>query len=147
MLVAWYKFINFGVEKSPVLVFACKRAHYLEKTLKTLFERMPHNSEPTRERFEIWVSQDGTNAQVHDLVKNHYPQVRYLQHVDPSPLKKDHPGDAESYYLIARHYQWAMSQVFAQEPDAKHLIVLEEDIEVAMDFFEYMEAGAALMRK
>ena len=138
---------SFNQKVVPVLVFACKRAQYLDKTLKTLLEHMPHHPETDREAYEIWVSQDGTDASVHDLVTRTYPQVRYLQHIDHSALKKDHPGDSDSYYLIARHYGWAFGQIFEKLPEVEHVIVLEEDIEVAPDFFEYMEAGAALMRK
>ncbi len=42
-------------EVVPVIVFACCRVGYLERTLKTLLERMPI----TKTKFEVWVSQDG----------------------------------------------------------------------------------------
>eukprot|EP00802_Teleaulax_amphioxeia_P015419 Tamp_15509.p1 GENE.Tamp_15509~~Tamp_15509.p1 ORF type:complete len:308 (+),score=62.90 Tamp_15509:454-1377(+) len=96
--------------------------------------------------FEVWVSQDGEDRAVKDMVKSKFPQVHYIQHIDRSPLGKASPGESDNYYKIARHYGWGFQQVFA---DARYTwaIVLEDDLEVAPDFFNYMIAGAALLRK
>ena len=130
-------------EVVPVIVFACCRVRYLERTLNTLFERMPKASTTS---FEVWVSQDGEDRAVKDMVKSKFPQVHYIQHIDRSPLGKASPGESDNYYKIARHYGWGFQQVFA---DARYTwaIVLEDDLEVAPDFFNYMIAGAALLRK
>ena len=44
------------------------------------------------------------------------------------------------YHAIARHYKWAIDRAFAQNPLYNEIIILEEDIEVAPDFFDYFDA-------
>ena len=70
-----------------------------------------------------------------------------MQHVDNSPIKKKSGAwEQDSYYKIARHYGWALTKVF-EGGNVEWAIVLEDDLEVAPDFFDYMSAGAELMKK
>jgi hypothetical protein len=112
----------------PIIVFACCRRQYLERTLDTLFARIPQKQGVS---FEVWVSQDGEDPGVKTLLETKYasPRVRYLQHIDHSPLGKSSPGELDSYYKIARHYGWGFGQLFA-DPRYSWAIVLEDDLEV-----------------
>jgi len=99
----------------PVVVMACNRPGYLERTLKALQQRMP-GSLPAgvgggTVSFEIVVSQDGTMQGVSDLMKNKFSDIRFMQHVDDTPLTKQNPGEQDSYYRIARHYGWALDKL------------------------------------
>jgi len=74
---------------------------------------------------------------------------------------EDHAWE-RPYKLLAVHYGWAIEQIFSgevytndnqmdhnrkipQPPMAKRVIILEEDIEIARDFFSYMNATADLL--
>lgn len=126
-----------------MVVLACCRPAYLERTLSTIFQRLPKTGPDT---FEVWVSQDGPHEGVKKLVTEKFPQARYMQHVDGGAVKKASAGEADSYYKIARHYGWCFNQVFA-DARFKYAIVLEDDLEVAPDFFAYMAAGARLLER
>lgn len=91
----------------PVVIMACCRPSYLEKTLVTLTNRLPKDG-----RFKLVVSQDGTHEGVASLMKDKFPSVRFMQHVDDSPIvKKSGAWELDSYYKIARHYGWALGKV------------------------------------
>ena len=64
-----------GDEVIPIIIFACCRERYLERTLQTLFERLPKIEGKS---FEVWVSQDGQHAGVQALVQNKFPQASSL---------------------------------------------------------------------
>ena len=80
----------------PVLVVACCRAAYLRKTLVKLSSLLPP-------AFRIVVSQDGTDADVTQLLQTEFPSALRLQHT---------PSGHSNYEKIARHYGWALGQVF-----------------------------------
>jgi hypothetical protein len=42
----------------------------------------------------------------------------------------------------ARHYGWALRQVMGTDPRLRHVILLEEDLVIAPDFFSYFELAA-----
>eukprot|EP00285_Hemiselmis_virescens_P009317 CAMPEP_0173407986 /NCGR_PEP_ID=MMETSP1356-20130122/68548_1 /TAXON_ID=77927 ORGANISM="Hemiselmis virescens, Strain PCC157" /NCGR_SAMPLE_ID=MMETSP1356 /ASSEMBLY_ACC=CAM_ASM_000847 /LENGTH=218 /DNA_ID=CAMNT_0014369221 /DNA_START=45 /DNA_END=697 /DNA_ORIENTATION=- len=83
---------------------------------------------------------------VSNLMKNKFGDIRFMQHVDNSPLIKANPGEMDSYYKIARHYGWALGKLF-EDQNVPWVIVLEDDLEVAPDLFHYFAAGAELMRQ
>lgn len=50
------------------------------------------------------------------------------------------------YTAIARHYGWALKQMF----DVLHfenVIIIEEDLEIGVDFFEYFKATLPILRQ
>mmetsp|Transcript_49232 Transcript_49232/g.120016 ORF Transcript_49232/g.120016 Transcript_49232/m.120016 type:complete len:309 (+) Transcript_49232:152-1078(+) len=97
-------------------------------------------------KFEIVVSQDGEHTGVQSLMQTKFPQIKHMQHIDKSPVIKHDRSEMDSYYMIARHYGWALGQVFENQ-GVEWAIILEDDIEIAPDFFHYMAAGAALLRR
>ena len=55
-----------------------------------------------------------------------------------------------AYYRIAAHYAWALDVAFRGDPEAgvppaQRVVVLEDDMELAPDFFEYFAALAPLL--
>ena len=50
------------------------------------------------------------------------------------------------YFKIARHYGWALNQTF-NEFKFRQVIVVEDDLEVAPDFFSYFEAALPVLKK
>lgn len=51
----------------------------------------------------------------------------------------------QGYYKIARYYRWVLGQVF-HEFKFPAAVVVEDDLEVAPDFFEYFQATYPLLR-
>ena len=54
------------------------------------------------------------------------------------------PGQGRTYHAIARHYGWALGQLFDEKHHSK-VIILEDDMEIAPDFFDYFAAAGGLL--
>ncbi|KAL1810270.1 alpha-1,3-mannosyl-glycoprotein 2-beta-N-acetylglucosaminyltransferase isoform X2 [Daucus carota subsp. sativus] len=127
------------VPVAAVVVMACNRADYLERTIKSILKYQ----EPVASKYPLFVSQDGTNSDVKNLALS-YHQLTYMQHLDFERVRTERPGEIIAYYKIARHYKWALDKLFI-EHNFSRVIILEDDMEIAPDFFDYFEAGAALL--
>ncbi|PNY10713.1 alpha-1,3-mannosyl-glycoprotein 2-beta-N-acetylglucosaminyltransferase-like protein [Trifolium pratense] len=69
-----------------------------------------------------------------------------MQHLDFESVQTERPGELIAYYKIARHYKWALGQLFDKH-NFSRVIILEDDMEIAPDFFDYFEAMATLLDK
>ncbi|KAK6946536.1 Glycosyl transferase, family 13, partial [Dillenia turbinata] len=132
------------VTKAPVaavVVMACNRADYLHRTIKSILKY--HSS--VASKFPLFVSQDGSDPNVKSKALS-YNKLTYMQHLDYNPVQTERPGELIAYYKIARkrHYKWALDELFYKN-NFSRVIILEDDMEIAPDFFDYFEAAAALM--
>ncbi len=138
-------------EPIPLVVFACDRPAYLRRALDAVFA---NDDEPGR---RIFVSQDGTEKRVSKAIKWYGPRIEHLTFAEPvrdgsRPDGSWEPGcTAERYskysvyYRISQHYGWAFRQLF-DERGLEGVIVLEDDLEIAPDFFNYFRHAIALMQ-
>ncbi|KAG5624688.1 hypothetical protein H5410_009906 [Solanum commersonii] len=147
---------------AAVVVMACSRADYLEKTIKSILKYQTS----VASKYPLFISQDGSNSDVRKLALS-YDQLTYMQadpywgkkyrlknmnslfqcsiiHLDFEPVHTERPGELVAYYKIARHYKWALDQLFHKH-NFSRVIILEDDMEIAADFFDYFEAGATLL--
>ena len=125
-----------------VVVIACKRANYLERALESVFEHMPKNNTLAGIRFVPIVSWDCKETE--DMVKllsteENRKRLVLLRHLPRSGKMY------QAYDLIAQHYRDMFHTVF-EEMRFDAAILLEEDMEVSPDFFEYFAAGYKLMQ-
>ncbi|KAL8234357.1 hypothetical protein R6Q59_020457 [Mikania micrantha] len=129
------------VPVAAVVIMACNRADYLERTIKSILKY--HASASSK--FPVFISQDGSNSDVRTKALS-YKQLTYMQHLDYEPVHTERPGELIAYYKIARHYKWALDQLFYKH-SFNRVIILEDDMEISPDFFDYFEAGADLLDK
>ncbi|KAG6763254.1 hypothetical protein POTOM_033794 [Populus tomentosa] len=137
------------VDKVPVaavVIMACNRADYLERTIESVLKYQSSIAS----KYPLFVSQDGTDPNVKSKAMS-YDQLMYIQHLDSEPVHTERPGELIAYYKIASndylwHYKWAMDQLFYKH-NFSRVIILEDDMEIAPDFFDYFEAAAALLDK
>lgn len=118
----------------PVLLFACNRVTVRRPIEQLLALR------PSAERFPIIVSADCNHQLTLNTIKSYGKQVELMQQPDQSeyklPLKQK---KFKGYFAIARHYGWALNRTFVDfNYDAA--IIVEDDLEVAPDFFSYFES-------
>lgn len=130
---------DLQVPVAAVVVMACNRADYLERTIKSILKYQI----PVASRYPLFISQDGSDPLVKKKALS-YDQLTYMQHLDYEPVNTERPGEVIAYYKIARHYKWALDKLFYEHKFDK-VIILEDDMEIAPDFFDYFEAGAALL--
>lgn len=124
---------------AAVVVMACNRADYLERTIKSILKYQSL----VASKYPVFISQDGTNPDVKEKALA-YDQLTYMQHLDFSPVQTERPGELIAYYKIARHYKWALDELFYKHNFSK-VIILEDDMEISPDFFEYFEVAADLL--
>jgi alpha-1,3-mannosyl-glycoprotein beta-1,2-N-acetylglucosaminyltransferase len=100
----------------------------------------------------VIISQDGNNPNVKNVIQNYQSSfqaigipVIHLQHT--SALR----GGRNAYQALAIHYGWALAQVFDGKAMTKEqvvpqrVLILEEDIRIAVDFFAYFSALAPVL--
>lgn len=128
----------------PVLMIACDRVT-ISRSLDMLLKYRP-----SPERFPIIVSQDCGHEQTAIVIQSYInnKNITHISHIKqpdlrdivlPFPQKK-----FVGYYKIARHYKWALSQIF-QVLNYSAVIIVEDDLDVAPDFFEYFAATYKLL--
>lgn len=118
----------------PILVIACDRVT-VKRCLNKLIEQRP-----SAELHPIIVSQDCGHGETADVIASYGSQLTHIKQPDLSeiavpPQHKKFQG----YYKISRHYRWALNQVF-NTFSYTSVVIVEDDIEVAPDFFEYFRA-------
>ncbi|XP_025083205.1 alpha-1,3-mannosyl-glycoprotein 2-beta-N-acetylglucosaminyltransferase-like isoform X2 [Pomacea canaliculata] len=128
----------------PVLMIACDRPT-VSRSLDKLLEHRP-----SAEKFPIIVSQDCGHQETANIIQSYVTNknisgIAHIKHPDLSDIKLDWPQKKFSgYYKIARHYKWALNQVF-NVFNFSAVIIVEDDLDIAPDFFEYFSATYKLL--
>ncbi|CAL5399948.1 unnamed protein product [Camellia sinensis] len=118
---------------AAVVVMACNRANYLERILQT--------SKFCSFKVSPFCIPEDPDVKSKALS---YNQLTYMQHLDHEPVHTERPEEMIVYYKIARHYKWALDQLFYKH-NFSRVIILEDDMEISPDFFDYFEAAVALL--
>lgn len=146
-----------------LLVIAHARPDYLERCLASILGYHPGDFQ----RWPVVVSidgQDGKNhADVKSVVKN--AQAKFAPDFGLHTWLHDETYDDQgendwdtndlvdivSYRRISRHYRWALTRAFGSSDLPKdrftfdRVVIVEEDMEVAIDFFNYFDALAPVL--
>lgn len=124
----------------PVLLFACNRVT-VNKALDLLIAYRPDkNLHP------IIVSQDCGHQATADIIRGYGDQIISIQQPDLSePVVPPKEKKFAGYFKIARHYGWALNQTF-NNLSYEQVIIVEDDLEVSPDFYEYFSATLPLLK-
>ncbi|CAK6970612.1 alpha-1%2C3-mannosyl-glycoprotein 2-beta-N-acetylglucosaminyltransferase b isoform X1 [Scomber scombrus] len=118
----------------PILVIACDRV-----TVKRSLDRLIQYR-PSPELYPIIVSQDCGHAETARVIGSYGDQVTHISQPDLSDIRvRPEHRKFQGYYKISRHYRWALNQVFNTFSQST-VVIVEDDLEVAPDFFEYFRA-------
>lgn len=126
---------------APVVIVAHDRVHYLAKCLMTVLRYWSEDA-ANAQRFPLFVSVDGGHptTSLFAGALQHAANIQVIHNArDPERCK---PG--EGYCNLSLHYQMLL-QLFFQCHNAPRLLFLEEDLEIAPDFFSYFKALAPLL--
>eukprot|EP01127_Copromyxa_protea_P020860 TRINITY_DN7027_c0_g1_i1.p1 TRINITY_DN7027_c0_g1~~TRINITY_DN7027_c0_g1_i1.p1 ORF type:complete len:449 (-),score=92.00 TRINITY_DN7027_c0_g1_i1:107-1288(-) len=129
-------------DKIVVLVVTYRRADHLRRCVETLLDHLPYYK-----NLEIVISQDGADSSVAAVAReyeNKYQNIFFLQNEDRGPIPKTAANENKGYYYIARHFGIALNYAF-DVAQADYTIIIEEDLEIAPDFFSYMLATRYLL--
>lgn len=119
-----------------ILVFACNRVT-VKRSLDLLLKYRPVN---LTDSFPIIVSQDCGHQATKRVIKSYKDAISFIEQPDQSdfPLKGKEKK-MKGYYKIARHYRWALNQVF-NVFNYEAAIIVEDDLDISEDFYEYFTA-------
>lgn len=124
----------------PILVIACDRV-----TVKRSLDRLILYR-PSPELYPIIVSQDCGHAETARVIGSYGEQVTHIKQPELTDIKvRPEHRKFQGYYKIARHYRWALNQVFKTFSQST-VVIVEDDLEVAPDFFEYFRALYPILR-
>ncbi|CAM9621487.1 unnamed protein product [Pylaiella littoralis] len=136
---------------AALLIICANRPEYLKRALDAVAEYHPGSSRGTGYSIPVVISQDGSSQQVEDVIsqfKDSMAGRAHVIHIRHTPP----PRETRPYFKLSAHYKWALSQVFDEldldsydSASKDKTIILEEDLEIAPDFFEYFSATAPLL--
>jgi alpha-1,3-mannosyl-glycoprotein beta-1,2-N-acetylglucosaminyltransferase len=135
-------------EQSPLLIFTCQRANYLRETLADVLRYIPQDC---KIGCPVIVSQDGNNPEVTSVIAEFKTTFRKEKNLDlvhfqhKSTLRRGSKS-LNSYQALAIHYAWALSKLFGDET-RKRVIILEEDLHIAPDFFGYFASMTEFLER
>lgn len=124
-----------------VLVIACNRPSISRCINKLLKYRK------SKDEFPIIVSQDCIHERTSQIIKSFGKDLIHIHQPDqneiivPSKEKK-----FSGYFKISRHYKWALNQVF-NTFNYQTAIIVEDDLDIAPDFYEYFKATLPILQK
>lgn len=122
----------------PILVMACNRIT-IKRTLDQIFQYR------TTKSFPVIVSQDCADDATSKIIKSYEDKITFIQQPDQSDFDLSTKLKVQKgYYKIARHYKWALDQVFYRFNYSVVLIV-EDDLDLSPDFFEYFSATYSVL--
>jgi GNT-I family/Glycosyltransferase family 18 len=132
--IGTFKTPEMPVTSFPIGVVAYNRPDVLKSCLGSLLQLEGINIAGG----QVTVYQDGTDAAVAATARS-FPGVQLNQQVRT-------PEDAlkEGAQRIAEHYKHTLSHLFDSNPDAKYVIVVEDDMVFAPDFLKYFARLAHL---
>ncbi|XP_069103331.1 alpha-1,3-mannosyl-glycoprotein 2-beta-N-acetylglucosaminyltransferase-like [Argopecten irradians] len=121
----------------PILMIACDRVT-VSRSLDLLIKYRT-----SKERFPIIVSQDCNHKLTSDVIQKYIASDNVQKHIK-HPNQTDIPLNKKDkkflgYYKIARHYKWALDQIFLKF-NYSTAIIVEDDLDISPDFFEYFAA-------
>jgi len=124
----------------PVLLFACNRVS-VNKALDLLVAYRPN-----KQQFPIIVSQDCGHQETANVIRGYGDQIISIQQPDlTEPVVPPKEKKFRGYFKIARHYGWALNQTF-NVFGYNQVVIVEDDLEVAPDFYEYFAATLPILR-
>lgn len=129
-------------EKIAVLVFSCNRPDAIRSHLDQLISK--RKATVDQNKFPIIVSQDCGDTQTAETIENYKNYLyAFMKQPDLSDIQFDKnkriAPHLKGYYKIARHYKWALDEIFMKHK-FQTVILNEDDLNISPDFFTYFEA-------
>ncbi|XP_026742000.1 alpha-1,3-mannosyl-glycoprotein 2-beta-N-acetylglucosaminyltransferase [Trichoplusia ni] len=128
----------------PVLVIACDRV-----TVKRCLDNLV-KFRPSKETFPIIVSQDCGHNATYEVIKSFTEldsSISVVRQPDLSEIALPRVKvKFRGYYKIARHYKFALNHVF-ETLGHEAVIIVEDDLDISPDFFEYFLGTYPLLLK
>ena len=73
---------------------------------------------------------------------------KQVHHIHHSPVEITLPAKDKKflgYYKLAGHYKWALNHIFSLYPQSESVIIVEDDLDISPDFFQYFQSTMHLL--
>ncbi|OON13790.1 GNT-I family protein, partial [Opisthorchis viverrini] len=134
--------VNF-TQSIPVLVIACKRTS-VKRTLDALLKYRTNLISPKSASFPITVSQGCPHQPTANVLASYGSKISLIKFEMPPMRPQNITKMKMGYQMIAHHYKKALDYMFL-EVNHSVVIVVEDDLDIAPDFFEYFVATLPLL--
>ncbi|KAH7725358.1 UDP-GlcNAc:a-3-D-mannoside-beta-1 [Aphelenchoides avenae] len=129
-------------EQILVLVMSANRPTAVRNHLNQLLRLRP-----STQQFPIVISQDGDSSPVTSAIKeyvNETAHISFIHHKTKNETGMPKERGSRNYFFIAQHYEWALDKV-VKEMGYKTILITEDDLDLAEDFFSYFSATKHLL--
>lgn len=138
--------------ETVLLIMTHSRADYLSRCLESVLSNKYRNT--NSHAWDILVSRDRADGRDHSdvdaVLRKHSAHLSHIfshqPEIDPGTIKpaeasKLEPDfvDESAYRRISAHYKYAISAAFARDPAISRVVILEDDMLISHDFFNYFE--------
>lgn len=130
------------LESTVLLIICSHRQDYLKRALEKVIMYHPKSGIP------IFISEDGYHGSMQEVIddaSNHLkttaPSVN-LTHVHHPYYNQPEPN---GYHKLSKHFKWAINSAFQFQSTVENVIILEEDLIIAPDFYSYFAATSTLL--
>lgn len=120
---------------SPLVLLTCNRPQLLDETLRSALKVGGVSKD------KILIVQDGNMQQIQDVAKRY--SINIIQNQQGIRLRGGAADDGAS--RIAQHYKFALSSAFDHFRDAQAIVIIEDDLLFAPDFYEYLTTTAQVL--
>eukprot|EP00948_MAST-09A_sp_MAST-9A-sp1_P004102 g4102.t1 len=127
--------------KLAVVLICYNRDNYLKRALASLYSQLENLPYKRQETIDIFISQDGRHNGVTAVINDFRQDVKSKigTHLHTNHFLHDQSGGPTGYHKLADHFHYALDRVF-NEFAHEHVIILEDDLDLAPDFFSYFYA-------
>jgi alpha-1,3-mannosyl-glycoprotein beta-1,2-N-acetylglucosaminyltransferase len=124
-----------------LLIIASNRPDYLQRSLKYVVDYHPRTAVP------ILISQDGDHPRVNTVVSEAKSRFASASQLPFNHIHfEGHGGYENGYFRLADHFKFALNAAFSGSyGNIERVIILEEDLQIAPDFYEFFAATAPLL--
>lgn len=137
---------------TSLIIFCYNRPQYLQRTLDSLYSRFGDMKNAFPSGVNLIISQDGSLPDVSNVIEAFGAKINRefdfkLSHWN-HPQKTDFNTVEEQrfsgYFALSSHYEWGLTKVFESE-SVQRVIILEDDLELGVDFFTFFALGSKLL--
>ncbi|KER31164.1 hypothetical protein T265_13020, partial [Opisthorchis viverrini] len=129
----------------PVLVIACNRPS-VKRTVDALLKHRSNVLHLSPSQFPITVSQGCESQPTADVLAAYGDVISLIKFNYQSREPPNKRSKLTSYQSMTQHYKFALDYMLFQKNHSA-LIVVEDDLDIAPDFFEYFAATLPLLHK
>ncbi|KAA0192878.1 Alpha-1 3-mannosyl-glycoprotein beta-1 2-N-acetylglucosaminyltransferase, partial [Fasciolopsis buskii] len=142
----WHRTASFPLSRNftlPILVIACNRLT-VKRTLDSLLRYRSELVDLSPNQFPITVSHGCDHKPTRDILKSYKPAITVTEFLDDSSPSKFLGPVQKGYASAARHYKYALERMFVKFNHSA-LIIVEDDLDIASDFFQYFAATLPML--